>query len=138
MLATDVQYTLNDEDLDGIGEQWYWNTESDFGGPFDTHAGAKEDYSEYIEDLLQQPEIVRLPDDNALTGQEQASGTDVLPSDCSGCPLDRAAHKGDYVSVELTQAELDWLRIVILCSHMRTSDPAIANRVYDKLEELSK
>ena len=54
MLNTDVQYTLNDEDLDGIGEQWYWNTLSDFGGPFVTYTEAEEDYSEHIEDLRRQ------------------------------------------------------------------------------------
>ncbi len=72
------------------------------------------------------------------TGSHPLSETDVLPSDCSGCPLDRAAHKGDTVFVELTQAELDWLRIVILSSYMRARKPAMANNIYDKLEKLSK
>ncbi len=35
-----------------------------------------------------------------LSEQEQVSGTDVLPSDCSGCPLYGAKeHKGDTVPV---------------------------------------
>ncbi len=72
------------------------------------------------------------------TGSHPLSETDVLPSDCSGCPLYRAAHKGDTVSVELTRAELDWLRVATLTSHMRTSSPAVAYRIYGKLKKLSK
>ena len=37
---------------------------------------------------------------DTLTGQEQASGTDVLSNDCLGCPLYVAKeHKGDTVPV---------------------------------------
>ncbi len=58
------------------------------------------DWHEVCRALVAQDETIRLPDDNALAKQEQVSGTDVLPSDCSGCPLyDVKEHKGDTVPV---------------------------------------
>ena len=66
--------------------------------------------------------------------QEQASGTDVLPSDCSGCPLYRAKHKTDTVSVELTQHELKWLRSVTLFNpYNDEGNMKIARQIADKL-----